>query len=901
MKTIFKCVLILAASICAAGMLTSCDTKEPFDPGDKETPGNKEETSYLLPGLDVMGTVSGSTYNAGCGLADDTGAVTSEDALMQVISSTTAAALESYAETLEEKGYTLLNENELDGDRYYTFWKDDKIYYLYHSSRVRETRVIQDNCSDPLSEIAYEYIKKEGETTEFYQYSLNYQYADEPGYDPVKYAESGTSNIGMCYIIKLADNSVMIIDSGDQVQSTAKSREGFINFLREITDTPEDEKVKVSMWYFSKAYGDHIRMAADVINEYYDELNLISVTHNFTTYSMSGRDHENTSLLRQAVREHYPDVLFHKLHTGESFSIADVRFEVVYTHEDATSAEAKTEISDYNSSSTVLKIMMDDKVIMMLGDISEAAESTILAMRSKKYLKSDAVQAAYHGLSNLKSLYPLINAKIALFPQSMFNMKVSNINRYNLVMKYAVGAYFAHKYTYKFTVVDGEFEATALPRYDFEELPDLTVMGTVSSANYNAGCGLADDILNGTGITTAEDVLMKVISNTTAEKLESYTQTLEEKGYTLLNKNVLDGDTYYTFGKNNRIYYLYHSSRVGETRVIEDNCSDPLSEIAYEYIKKGDETTEFYQYSLNYNLAAETGDASYGFDPVTYTESGSINCGMCYIIKLADDSVIIIDSGHSVQSTSKSRKGFVKFLKEITNTPVGKKVKVAMWYFTHAHDDHIDMAADVLNEYYGDLDLISVTHNFTTYLDGRSGSRLTLLKSAIKSHYPDVLFHKLHTGESFPMADVKIDVVYTHEDATSSAAKSEITNYNSSSTVIRITMDGKSFMILGDLYNDSGEKAASAIHSSEYLKSDAVQAAHHGFNNLTSLYPKINAKIALFPQSPGEEQKNSNNKLAYNTIMQYADKAYFAHKYTYRLTVANGEIEATALPRYDAQ
>ncbi len=903
---VIKGRMIIAAAILAAATLISCDAKEPSESTQVTTPAepeDNEERSDLLPGLVELGSVSDDKYNAGCGLADDTGAITSEDALMQVISNTTAAALESYAETLEEKGYTLLNKNVLDGDTYYTFGKNNRLYYLYHSSRVGETRVIEDNCSDPLSEIAYEYIKKGGEITELYQYSLNYQYADEPGYDPVKYAESGISNIGMCYIIKLADNSVIIIDSGDQVQSTAKSREGFVNFLREITATPEGEKVKVSMWCFSHAHKDHIRMAADVINEYYGDLNLVSVTHNFTTYSMSGRDHESTSLLRQAVREHYPDVLFHKLHTGESFSIADVKFEVVYTHEDATSAEAKTEISDYNSSSTVLKIMMDDKIIMMLGDISEAAESTILAMRSKKYMKSDAVQVAYHGLSNLKSLYSLINAKIALFPQSMFNMKVSNINRYNLVMKYADEEYFAHKYTYKFTVVDGGFEATALPRYDFEELPDLTVMGTVSSATYNAGCGLAEDILNGAGVTTAEDVLMKVISNTTVEALESYTQTLEEKGYTLLNKNVLDGDTYYTFGKNNRLYYLYHSSRVGETRVIEDNCSDPLSEIAYEYIKKGDETTEFYQYSLNYDLAAETGSAEYGFDPVTYTESSTINCGMCYIIKLADDSVIIIDSGHQAQSTAKSRKGFVNFLREITDTPAGKKVKVAMWYFTHAHDDHIRMAAGILNEYYYDINLVSVAHNFTTYYDdgARSNSGMTHLKSAIKSHYPDVLFHKLHTGESFPMADVKIDVVYTHEDATSTAAKSEFTNYNSSSTVIKITMDGKTIMMLGDLYTDAGEKTVAAMHSAEYLKSDAVQAAHHGFNNLTSLYPRINAKIALFPQSPGEEQKNWNNRQAYNTIMRYADKAYFAHKYTYRFTVVNGEFKAEALPRYDAQ
>ncbi len=475
---VIKGGMIVVAAIWAAVTLISCDTKEPSestqvttptDPKDDEGTENNEERSDLLPGLAELGSVSDDKYNAGCGLADDTGAITSEDALMQVISNTTAAALESYTETLEEKGYTLLNENELDGDKYYTFGKNDKTYYLYHSSRVGETRVIEDNCSDPLSGIAYEYIKKGDETTEFYQYSLNYLYADETGYDPVHYAETDASDSGMCYIIKLADNSVVIIDSGHQVQSTARSREGFVNFLREITGTPEGEKIKVSMWYFTKASGDHIRMAADVINEYYGNLNLISVTHNFTTYNMSGRDHESISLLRQAVREHYPDVLFHKFHTGEVFTIADVKFEVVYTHEDATSTAAKSEFTNYNSSSTVIKITMDGKTIMMLGDLyTDAGEKTVAAMHSAEYLKSDAVQAAHHGFNNLTSLYPRINAKIALFPQSPGEEQKNWNNRqaYNTIMRYADKAYFAHKYTYRFTVVNGEFKAEALPRYD---------------------------------------------------------------------------------------------------------------------------------------------------------------------------------------------------------------------------------------------------------------------------------------------------------------------------------------------------------------------------------------------------------------------------------------------------
>ncbi len=468
MKTILK---YLFTAICIAQTFGSCNWQNSSGETIPELPESTLHTPAMMPDLTVMGDLS-STYNAGCGLADDRLIMTSEDTYMTVISNTTAEKLDSYTKTLEENGYELFNENTLDNDRYYTFGKGGKIYYLYHSSRIGETRVIVDNCSDPLSEIAYNYSNKEGETTEFYQYSINYAYANVAGYDPVVYTEDGAINCGMCYIVKLADDSVIIIDSGHEAQSTAKSRKGLVDFLKKITKTRNGEKVKVSMWFFTHAHGDHVRFAADILNEYYNDIDLVSVTHNFTSYHMEGKGYDSsTFLLKQAVRQHYPDALFHKLHTGEAFSLADVRIEVVYTHEDATTAAGKTEIGDYNSASTVLKMTMDGKKIMVLGDISEVAEKVIVAMHSAEYLQGDAVQVAHHCFNYLYHLYPLINAKIALFPQSMFNLKdpangQDNLYKYQLVMKYANEEYFAHKYTYKFTVDNGKLKAKALPRYD---------------------------------------------------------------------------------------------------------------------------------------------------------------------------------------------------------------------------------------------------------------------------------------------------------------------------------------------------------------------------------------------------------------------------------------------------
>ncbi len=424
-----------------------------------------------LPDLTSLGTVS-PTLNVGPGLLSDRTATTAEDSYMTVVSNTTAAKLASYVETLPAYGYEFISKNTIDGDTYYTYRKFGSLLYLYHNASIGETRIIADNSSDLLSEINYEYTKKEGDTIEFYQYSINYALNNVAGYDPVVYTESGSINCGMCYIFKLPDNKLIIVDSGHEQQSTQKSREGLMKFLREITDTAEGEKLEIAMWYFTHAHGDHVRLAADFIEDYHDDIIIDAVTFNFPSYQVisSGYD-SNTFTLKTNLNKYFPDVTYHKLHTGEVLSLAGLTMEVVFTHEDMVNAAGKSRVSDFNSTSTVLKINFEGKTIMLLADLADDAESVFVAMHSEAYYKSDMVQIAHHGFNRLPRVYALVNAPIALFPQSMFNMKdpnngQGNLQKYQLFMTYSSEEYFAHKYTYKFTVVNGEFVAEALPRYD---------------------------------------------------------------------------------------------------------------------------------------------------------------------------------------------------------------------------------------------------------------------------------------------------------------------------------------------------------------------------------------------------------------------------------------------------
>ncbi|MBO7740069.1 MAG: hypothetical protein J6S34_00940, partial [Clostridia bacterium] len=286
--------------------------------------------------------------------------------------------------------------------------------YLYYSERVKETRVIVDNSSDALSKISYEYEAKAGEKAEFYQYSINYTGNDEEGYDPVTYKEGGGLDCGMMYMIKTADNKIIMIDGGHSGQLSQTARKWLLNYMREITGTPSNEKVKIAAWYFTHAHGDHVAVARDFISTYNKQIELESVVYNFPLYQAIDGYDSNTFTLKETINKFFPNVLYHKLHTGEVLNMGGVTMEVVYTHEDAVGANGRTELTEFNSSSTVVKIVIDNKSFMMLGDIYTTGSNVLVAMHSKDYLKSNVVQVAHHGYNNNATLYARIAAEVAL-------------------------------------------------------------------------------------------------------------------------------------------------------------------------------------------------------------------------------------------------------------------------------------------------------------------------------------------------------------------------------------------------------------------------------------------------------------------------------------------------------
>ena len=194
-----------------------------------------------------------------------------------------------------------------------------------------------------------------------------------------------------------------------------------MEFLHEITGTKDGETMTIAAWYITHAHGDHVSGTAKLLNRYHDQLDLKRVMYNFPSFQVrpSGYD-PLTTVAKAIVRRHYPDVQFLKLHTGMRFSLSDTEIEVLYTHEDVVCPETGFTYTpgDYNCTSTVLRLFFDGKSVLLLGDISEAAEAVMAQNYDNAVLKSDVVQVAHHCFNLLTRIYNLADAPIALMPNS---------------------------------------------------------------------------------------------------------------------------------------------------------------------------------------------------------------------------------------------------------------------------------------------------------------------------------------------------------------------------------------------------------------------------------------------------------------------------------------------------
>ena len=408
---------------------------------------------------------------------------------------------------------------------------------------------------------------------------------------------------------------------------------------------------------------------------------------------------------------------------------------------------------------------------------------------------------------------------------------------------------------------------------EFFETIGVPAFGTKVCEPVNCGAGLAiEDGING----GADDSYMVVLGDVTPKMFRDFLASLASSGRKETFHREVNGNIFSEFAFGGRIIYTYFTREAEQARVIIDNASCPVSEMDdNEPHVHGD--TALMQFSLKYGKMIR---------------SHSCDCGMLYVMRLRDNSVIIIDGGEIEQATEDACDEFMRRLEDLTNTEKGGKIRVAAWICTHNHDDHMDVFIKLLKREKDVLCIERVMFNFPSKTLMNYESPCTdKLRERLKKYAPNAKYLKMHTGQSVRFPDARLDVLTTHEDILprSYRAKDGDTyrGMNESTTVFQITFDDASVIFLGDAEETNGE-ALITLYGKNLLSCKYLQCAHHMINDDRNIYGNIRAEKLLVPQCRFISMTTECDNMRYLTSLFGSENMYYAGDCTYVFTIKDG-------------
>ena len=255
--------------------------------------------------------------------------------------------------------------------------------------------------------------------------------------------------------------------------------------------------------------------------------------------------------------------------------------------------------------------------------------------------------------------------------------------------------------------------------------------------------------------------------------------------------------------------------------------------------------------------------------------------------------MFVIDGAMQAQFDDAAMKGFVDFCREITGTPENEKVRVSCWFMTHNHSDHFGGFMKTIRTYPNVFFIERVVGNLLPpIVDKNSFFSVKSVLDEIAIMYPGVKYLKMHTGMDFNIANLNIKVLCTHEDLIlPTKGISFIRDSNDASTVLKLTIEDISYLVLGDVAT-VGESAIIENFTSNELKSDIVQVSHHTWNWLNYIYDIAAAKYAIFTQSEGASNRTLgvNAKRVREKVKEYAQYCFYSGNNTTGLLIKSGVI-----------
>ena len=479
----------------------------------------------------------------------------------------------------------------------------------------------------------------------------------------------------------------------------------------------------------------------------------------------------------------------------------------------------------------------------------------------------------------------------------------SDIYQLGVAAKYFIETYLSGEVAEKVTIPGDLFHQRILKDFTREHwrfggVPAYPVgVNKMVPNEYDCGSTVTNRIVRKRNMS---NVSLQRIDRTNEAEFRAYLAKLETYGFEKEYENITAENLFLTYKSADQRVHVAFKPRAMEAQVIYDPKGISVEEFGYSYTPTAGERSEYYLYGL----------------PMTDGKNnGHPNCGTLSVIKCADNSVIIIDGGEyegwggSQMYGDEVMGAFDAFLHQITGTADGDKVRVSGWYISHYHSDHTRGLLEFLKKYNENYELEriianipiqdcgGVTNTFSLEMTNWVYNLLEAWSDLLKTKYPNCKEMKVHAGQKIQIADVSLEVLYTHEDLLTPVGCFNSADSNDTSTVIRFDNGQMSMMILGDA-GQRTESRLRRVFTEATLKSDIVQPAHHMIYDVFAIYKEIQPDFALVPQS--YECSQSREKLEgqgsykdrFDKLVSFVgDNRYFAGNCTVGLAVIDGVIQ----------
>ena len=304
------------------------------------------------------------------------------------------------------------------------------------------------------------------------------------------------------------------------------------------------------------------------------------------------------------------------------------------------------------------------------------------------------------------------------------------------------------------------------------------------------------------------------------EKEASYKAFLEKlvkNGFLPYAQNTVGSNLFATYVKGERIVNVYYTPCDRKVRMVsEARNALPPRKVDNQYVSRVVPLVTQLQLS---NL--------------------KVDCGMSYVIRLCDGRFVLIDSAYDEYEETERLLEVLKKQNTVFEKPV-----IAACIITHSHSDHLGALTRLMRDYKNEVVFGDFIYNWPN-------PEMTVMSKGTDHQEFDELVRKMQgariiyarSGQRFYYADAVFDVLFCCDDM----YPEFIANYNDSSLITVMTMNGKKVLWMGD-----GHARAVACLVDRYdandLKCDILQVTHHGYRGgSTELYQKVDPEALLWP------------------------------------------------------